>query len=98
DDVLPGLECRRVLFRSQIARGDPAEGDETGAESRPDEQRGRARASRQPRPEDDEQDAEGEQRRLALEDGAAGPEVRDAGPAEHEEDRADERMHRTIMT
>src|SRR3989454_10136810 len=82
----------------QIARGDPAEGDETGAEARPDEQRGRARASRQPRPEDDEQDAEGEQRRLALEDGAAGPEVRDAGPAEHEEDRADEHMHRTIMT
>jgi len=39
-----------------------------------------------------------EQRRLALEDGAAGPEVRDAGPAEHEGDRADEHMHRTIMT
>ena len=42
--------------------------------------------------------AEREERRLALEGGAAGPEVGHAGAAEQEEDRADDPVHLTIMT
>jgi len=49
----------------------------------------RARTRAQARPDPDEQDTQGEKRRLALEGRGAGPDVTKAGQAGQDEERAE---------
>jgi hypothetical protein len=66
-----------------------AEDDEAGAQTRVSEEARGARPEDQAGPDSDEQDAQGEERRLALHRRGTGPDVAKAGQAGQDEQRAD---------